>query len=59
MPSQLIILKHLQLYDWITVNKASVSEVLRSHDEGEELAGSITTDKFVESLKPVTTMSCQ
>ena len=33
------------------MNKASVSELLRSHDEGGELVGNISTDNFVESLK--------
>lgn len=41
----------MQLYDWITVNRASVSELIRSHDEGEELVGNISTDNFVELLK--------
>lgn len=40
-----------QLYDWIIVNKTSVNEVLRSHDEGGELIGSISTENFIESLK--------
>ena len=33
------------------MNKVSVSELLRSHDEGGELVGNITTDNFVGSLK--------
>ena len=33
------------------MNKASVSKLLRSHDEGGELVGNITTNNFVESLK--------
>lgn len=33
------------------MNKATVSELFRSHDEGGELVGSISTDNFMESLK--------
>lgn len=33
------------------MNKASVTELLRSHDEGGELVGNITTENFMESLK--------
>ena len=33
------------------MNKISISELLRSHDEGGELVGNITTDNFVGSLK--------
>ena len=33
------------------MNKASISDQLRSHDEGGELVGNITTENFVESLK--------
>lgn len=46
-----MIIQTLQLYDWIAVNKPSVSELLRSHDEGGELVGNISTDNFVESLR--------
>jgi len=33
------------------MNKTSVTELLRSHDEGGESIGTITTENFIESLK--------